>query len=127
MPGNRLPTARQIAFARHYASGLSKTQAYEKAGYMPNGSKKSRQVEAFKLSRRPHVAQAIAKFQQELLPFDIRREQEDAIRNLKALALSPTVDSRTRLAASLAWWKFCEKRQEAETNSSGLGAGKVAR
>src|SRR5262245_61199666 len=90
-------TARQDRFARLYATGkFSKTKAYQEAGYMPNGSKKSQQVEAHKLSIKPHVAHAISKYQAQLLPLDtMRAEKMNALRTLKALALSP--DSKVRL------------------------------
>jgi phage terminase small subunit len=64
-------TAKQELFVRLYASGrYSKTKAYEEAGYMPNGKRESRRVESQKLSRRPHVAEAIAAYQAQLLPLD---------------------------------------------------------
>jgi phage terminase small subunit len=115
MARNRL-TARQDRFARLYASGqFSKTKAYQEAGYMPNGSRKSRQVEASKLSGKPHVARAILKYQAQLLPLEtMRAETINAIRSLKTLASSPRISGRIRLKATLRLYEIVTARERVE-------------
>jgi phage terminase small subunit len=112
MTNERL-TARQDRFARLYASGqFSKIKAYQEAGYMPNGSRKSRQVEASKLSSKPHVAQAISKYQAQLLPLEtMRAETINAIRSLKTLSASPCISARIRLKATLRLYEICAARE----------------
>jgi hypothetical protein len=109
-------TARQDRFARLYASGqFSKTKAYQEAGYMPNGSKKALQVEACKLSSKPQVAQAISKYQAQLLPLEtMRAETINAIRSLKTLSASPRISGRTRLQATLRLYEICAARERVE-------------
>jgi hypothetical protein len=114
-------TAKQALFARLYASGrYSKIKAYEEAGYMPNGKRQSRQVEAQKLSRRPHVAEAIEAYQDQLLPLDeMKTEKLNAIRNIKMLAYWAK-DERVRLASSKALYDLCNEWEKLETvNESG--------
>jgi phage terminase small subunit len=109
-------TARQDRFARLYASGqFSKTKAYQEAGYMPNGSKKVLQVEACKLSSKPHVAQAISKYQAQLLPLEtMHAEAINAIRSLKTLSASPRISGRIRLQATLKLYEICSERERVE-------------
>ena len=111
-------TAKQMLFARLYSTGqYSKIKAYEEAGYMPNGKRRSRQAEAQKLSKRPHVAEAIAAYQAELLPLDeMKAEKQNALRNIKTLAYGAK-DERVRLASSKALYELCDEQEKfANTN-----------
>jgi phage terminase small subunit len=111
-------TAKQMLFARLYSSGqYSKIGAYEEAGYMPNGKRRSRQAEALKLSKRPHVAEAIAAYQAELLPLDeMKAEKQNALRNIKTLAYGAK-DERVRLASSRALYELCDEREKFENTN----------
>ena len=102
-----------MLFARLYSTGqYSKIGAYEEAGYMPNGKRRSRQAEAQKLSKRPHVAEAIAAYQAQLLPLDeMRAEKQNALRNIKTLAYGAK-DERVRLASSKALYELCHEREK---------------
>jgi phage terminase small subunit len=109
-------TAKQMLFARLYSSGqYSKIEAYEEAGYMPNGKRESRRVESQKLAKRPHVAQAIAAYQAELLPLDeIKAEKQNALRSIKTLAFGAK-DERVRLASARALYELCDEREKFES------------
>jgi hypothetical protein len=106
-------TAKQDRFARLYATGnYTKTEAYERAGYMPNAKRVAKNVQASILSSRPAVAQAIREYQEQLLPLStMRQEMEFALQNLKQLAaLCP--DPKVRLQASTQLFEFCAARLE---------------
>jgi phage terminase small subunit len=109
-------TPRQALLARLCASGrYSKIQAYQEAGYMPNGKPESRRVESQKLAKRPHVAQAIAAYQAELLPLDeMKAEKQNALRSIKTLAFGAK-DERVRLASSRALYELCDEREKFES------------
>jgi phage terminase small subunit len=109
-------TAKQALFVRFYASGrYSLVRAYQEAGYMPNGKRESRRVESQKLAKRPHVAQAIAAYQAELLPLDeMKAEKQNALRSIKTLAFGAK-DERVRLASSRALYELCDAREKFES------------
>jgi hypothetical protein len=104
-------TAKQRAFARLVAQGMTKTKAYDQVYGNKGGKKGTRMVAASQESLKPAVQMAIHEFEEQMAPIEdmraVRREMLQAIRWLATQGR----DERVRLAAAIDLRNYADERE----------------
>jgi hypothetical protein len=107
-------TRRRKKFAKLVAAGYTQEAAYEGAYNIKGGSKNGHRQNGHKVSKLPEVQELIRVLEEESLPLgDIRREQEEVLMHIKALAFH-ALDEKTRVTASVHLYHLLEAHRETE-------------